>query len=81
MSLRKIGAVALRRMMGGWRAEGSRVPAYREIEQSLKLLILDGQLPIGVRLPGERNLSPGLGVSLTSITAAYAALMEGGFLE
>lgn len=81
MSLRKIGAASLRRMMGGWRAEGSRVPAYREIEQSLKLLILDGQLPIGVRLPGERNLAPELGVSRTTISAAYAALKDEGFLE
>ncbi len=81
MSLRKIGAVALRRMMGGWRAENSRVPAYREIEQSLKLLILDGQLPIGVRLPGERNLAPELQVSRTTISAAYAMLRDEGFLE
>lgn len=80
MSSRRIGATSLRRMMGGWQAGSSRAPTYRQIEQALKLLILDGRLPIGVRLPGERNLAPELGVSRTTVTAAYAGLRDQGFL-
>ena len=80
MHARKVGAASLRRMMGGWHEGSSRAPAYRQIEQSLKLLIMDGRLPIGVRLPGERNLAPELGVSRTTVAAAYAELRERGFL-
>lgn len=80
MISRRIGAASLRKMMGGWNSGASRAPAYRQIEQSLKLLILDGRLPIGVRMPGERNLAPELGVSRTTIAAAYAGLRDKGFL-
>lgn len=80
MSTRKIGAASLRKLMGGWLSGSSRAPAYRQIEQSLKLLILDGRLPIGARLPGERNLAPELGVSRTTISAAYGELREQGYL-
>jgi DNA-binding transcriptional MocR family regulator len=80
MASRKIGAASLQRLMGGWRTEPGRLPAYRQIEQALRLLVLDGRLPIGIRLPGERNLAPELGVSRTTIAAAYAELREQGFL-
>lgn len=79
MTTRKIGAASLARLMGGWRAEGARLPAYRQIQQALRLLILDGRLPIGIRLPGERHLATELGVSRTTVAAAYAALRESGF--
>jgi DNA-binding transcriptional MocR family regulator len=75
-----MGAASLARLMGGWQSESGRAPAYRQIEQALRLLILDGRLPIGIRLPGERTLAPELGVSRTTIAAAYAGLREHGFL-
>lgn len=80
MTLRKIGAGSLARLMGGWKAEDSRLPAYRQIQQALRLLILDGRMPIGIRLPGERQLAAALGVSRTTVTAAYSALRELGFI-
>jgi DNA-binding transcriptional MocR family regulator len=80
MTARKIGAASLKRLMGGWQAQSGREPTYRQIEQALRLLILDGRLPIGVRLPGERNLAPELGVSRTTIATAYAQLRDQGFL-
>lgn len=80
MIARKIGASSLQRLMGGWHADASRAPTYRQIEQALRLLILDGRLPIGARLPGERQLAPELGVSRTTISAAYSELREQGFL-
>jgi len=80
MTARKIGTASLQRLMGGWHAESARAPAYRQIEQALKLLILDGRLPIGMRLPGERNLADALGVSRTTVATSYAELREHGFL-
>lgn len=80
MSARKIGAGSLQRLMGGWRADSARAPTYRQIEQALRLLILDGRLPVGIRLPGERLLAPELGVSRTTVTAAYAGLRAQGFI-
>jgi DNA-binding transcriptional MocR family regulator len=80
MITRKIGAASLQRLMSGWRPEAGRAPTYRQIEQALRLLILDGRLPIGIRLPGERNLADTLGVSRTTVAASYAELRQHGFL-
>lgn len=80
MLSRKIGANSLSRLMGGWQADSARGPAYRQIQQALRLLILDGRLPIGLRLPGERNLAEALDVSRTTIAAAYAELRDLGYL-
>jgi DNA-binding transcriptional MocR family regulator len=80
MATRKIGAASLHRLMGGWRGDSVRTPTYRQIEQALRLLILDGRLPVGIRLPGERLLAPELGVSRTTVTAAYAGLRDQGFV-
>lgn len=80
MTTRKIGAASLQRLMSGWRPETGRAPTYRQIEQALRLLILDGRLPIGIRLPGERNLADTLGVSRTTVAASYAELRQHGFL-
>lgn len=66
--------------MGGWQAAAGRGPAYRQIQQALRLLILDGRLPIGLRLPGERNLAEALDVSRTTVAAAYGELRDLGFL-
>src|SRR3954447_13579223 len=65
------------RLLGSWRASG---PAYASLARALRLLVLDGRLPLRTRLPGERELADALGVSRTTATAAYAALREEGFL-
>lgn len=78
--MRKIGATSLQRLMGGWRLATARAPTYRQIEQALRLLILDGRLPVGIRLPGERLLAPELGVSRTTVAAAYAGLRAQGYI-
>ncbi|WP_294121729.1 PLP-dependent aminotransferase family protein [Sphingomonas sp.] len=77
---RKIGATSLSRLMGGWQADSTRGPAYRQIQQALRLLILDGRLPIGLRLPGERNLASALDVSRTTVATAYGELRDLGFI-
>jgi len=80
MTGRKIGATSLSRLMGSWHADAARGPAYRQIQQALRLLILDGRLPIGLRLPGERNLADALDVSRTTVATAYAELRDLGFI-
>src|SRR3954471_1322686 len=67
----------LARMLGAWR---SSRPGYVSLAEAIRLLVLDGRLPLHTRLPGERELAEALGVSRTTATAAYAALREDGFL-
>ena len=57
-----------------------RSPAYRGLAEGLRVLITDGRVPVGVRLPSERELTDALGVSRTTVTRAYAELREHGFL-
>src|SRR4051794_36023564 len=68
----------LARLLGAWRSGG---PAYAALAAAIRLLVLDGRLPLRTRLPGERELAAALGVSRTTAAAAYAALRDGGFLE
>ncbi|HWK26816.1 MAG TPA: PLP-dependent aminotransferase family protein [Solirubrobacter sp.] len=75
---RSLSGPHLARLLGAWRAPGS--PAYASLARALRLLVLDGRLPLRTRLPGERELAEALGVSRTTATAAYAALREEGFL-
>ena len=42
--------------------------------------LVDGQLPVRVRLPSERDLAAELGVSRTTVTSAYERLRADGFL-
>jgi DNA-binding transcriptional MocR family regulator len=55
-------------------------PAYRGLAESLRVVITDGRIPAGVRLPSERQLTEVLGVSRTTVTRAYAQLRDHGFL-
>lgn len=55
-------------------------PVYRDLAERLRLLVIDGQLPDGLRLPSERDLSRALGVSRTTVTACYALLRDLGVL-
>ena len=55
-------------------------PAYRGLADALRLLVADGRLPVGTRLPSERELTGALGVSRTTVTRAYAELRDRGYL-
>src|SRR4051794_149786 len=74
---RGLSGPPLARLLGAWR---SARPAYVALAAAVRLLILDGRLPLGTRLPGERDLAAALGVSRTTAAAAYAALRDEGFL-
>lgn len=56
-------------------------PAYASLADGLRLLIADGRIPVGTRLPSERELTGALGVSRTTVTRAYAVLKDAGYLE
>ncbi|HMM93890.1 PLP-dependent aminotransferase family protein [Phycicoccus sp.] len=55
-------------------------PAYRALADALRLAIADGRVPVGARLPSERDLTRPLGVSRTTVTRAYDVLRESGYL-
>jgi DNA-binding transcriptional MocR family regulator len=44
----------------------------------VRLLVLDGRLAVGVRLPPERELASALGISRTTVSAAYDLLRTSG---
>jgi DNA-binding transcriptional MocR family regulator len=56
-----------------------RSPAYAGLAARLRLLIAGGRVDLDLRLPSERDLCVALGVSRTTVTRAYAALVEAGF--
>lgn len=67
----------LDRLLPAWR-HGR--PTYRALAESIRRLVLDGQLPPGVQLPSERELARSLRASRTTVAGAYACLREAGFL-
>jgi len=69
----------LARLLGQWNVGAS--PAYRELADVVRLLILDGRVALDVALPSERSLAAALGISRTTVTAAYALLRDQGFLS
>ncbi len=56
-------------------------PLYVGVAERLRLLVTDGRVPDGTRLPSERELASSLGLSRTTTTRAYAELREAGLLE
>jgi DNA-binding transcriptional MocR family regulator len=74
---RALSGPHLARLLGTWR---SARPGYVALAAAIRLLVLDGRLPLRTRLPGERELAAALGVSRTTAAAAYAALRDEGFL-
>jgi len=74
-----LSARALALLMVDWRR--STGPAYLALADRIRLLVLDGRIPLGTRLPAERELAAQLRLSRTTVSAAYAELRDGGYLE
>lgn len=72
-------ARALAAALGPWRVDA--VPAYQALADRVRLLVLDGRLVLGTRLPAERELASQLDLSRTTVTAAYTRLRDGGYLD
>ena len=75
-----ISARILASMLRGWR-ETSTSPAYLALADRIRLLILDGRIPLGTRIPAERDLAAHLGISRTTVSASYGELREAGYLD
>ncbi len=73
-----LSARALALLLVGWRDGGV---AYAALADRIRLLILDGRVASGTRLPAERELAAQLQVSRTTVTAAYAELRATGHLS
>ncbi|HEX8511319.1 MAG TPA: winged helix-turn-helix domain-containing protein, partial [Propionibacteriaceae bacterium] len=56
-------------------------PTYQSLAQRLSLLIVDGRLNAGVRMPGERDFAAALHLSRSTVAAAYLKLKENGYLQ
>ena len=81
MPARALDVNLLARELGNWRTSSRSGPAYHGLADAIRLLIVDGRLPVGARLPSERALADTLRVSRTTVTAAYAQLREDGYLN
>ncbi len=58
----------------------SPIPIYRQIENTLRRLILDGTLSSGRKLPSTRELAMELGVSRITVKSVYEQLVAEGYL-
>jgi DNA-binding transcriptional MocR family regulator len=72
----------LARLLGQWHALPGRrrSPDYVALAGAVRGLLADGRLPLGVRLPAERELAEALKVSRTTVSAAYRELRGTGHL-
>ncbi|WP_267422089.1 MULTISPECIES: MocR-like transcription factor YczR [unclassified Curtobacterium] len=66
-------------LLSEWRTD-SDATAYGALADAVRVLVIDGRVPLGARLPAERGLAEALGVSRTTVANAYARLREDGFL-
>lgn len=73
----------LARLLGQWHALPARrrSPDYVALAGAVRGLLTDGRLALGVRLPAERELAEALGISRTTVSAAYRELRESGHLS
>jgi DNA-binding transcriptional MocR family regulator len=81
MGARALDVGLLARELGNWRTSSHSGPAYQGLADGIRMLIIDGRLPVGARLPSERALADTLRVSRTTVTAAYTQLREDGYLN
>ena len=77
MAVSTTTAAALSSLVG--RVSEDRPPLYAALADRLRLLVTDGRLPVGCRLPPERELALALHVSRATVSAAYARLREQGW--
>ncbi|MFF1632776.1 PLP-dependent aminotransferase family protein [Leifsonia sp. NPDC058248] len=74
----QLTARSLETLLGEWQGNGAH---YQALADRVRLLVLDGRIPIDTRLPAERDLAGRLELSRTTVTAAYRELREAGFVD
>ncbi|WP_246127556.1 PLP-dependent aminotransferase family protein [Amycolatopsis rhizosphaerae] len=75
----RISGGRLATLLGSWR-HGGRQGAV-DLATAIELQVADGHLPVGTRLPAERELAEALGVSRTLIGTALDRLRELGVVS
>jgi len=81
MAARALEPAIVARELGNWRTSSRSGPTYQGLADGLRMLVVDGRLPVGARLPSERALADALRVSRTTVTAAYTELRDDGYLH
>jgi GntR family transcriptional regulator len=59
----------------------SPVPAYRQIVDAIRVLLVEGTLLPGAQLPSVRRLAMELGVHFNTVGEAYRTLADEGWLD
>ena len=59
----------------------SAVPAYRQIVDGLRILLVKGKLAAGSELPSVRRMALDLGVHFNTVAEAYRTLADEGWLD
>jgi DNA-binding transcriptional MocR family regulator len=78
---RRLDVDLLARELGNWRTSSNSGPAYQGLSDGLRMLIVDGRVPVGAQVPSERALADALRVSRTTVTAAYTQMRDDGYLN
>src|SRR3954464_2883570 len=81
MHARALDVDLLVRELGNWRTSSRSGPAYYGLADAIRLLIVDGRIPVGAGLPSGGAVADALRVSRTPVTAASAQLREDGYLN
>jgi DNA-binding transcriptional MocR family regulator len=77
---RRIGARSFARLLGNWRPPGGKGLAGA-LADRIRLLVVDGRLPLQTRLPAERELAAAIAVSRTTVATSYETLRSAGVLR
>jgi hypothetical protein len=75
-----LSARSLALQLGAWRPGGA-TPLYEALADRIRLLVLDGRISLGTRLPAERLLAEHESLSRTTVAGAYARLRELGYAQ
>jgi GntR family transcriptional regulator len=59
----------------------SPVPAYRQIVDAIRVLLVEGALAPGTALPSVRRLAMDLGVHFNTVGEAYRQLADEGWID
>ena len=69
-------------LLSGFNIEkNTSVPIYRQLDGSLRRLILSGTLAPGQKLPSTRELSNDLGISRITVKSVYEQLVAEGYAQ
>ncbi|MQA10509.1 MAG: aminotransferase class I/II-fold pyridoxal phosphate-dependent enzyme [Pseudonocardiaceae bacterium] len=75
----RVSGRRLATLLGNWRSGGSRHGAA-DLAAGIELLVLDGRLPAGTRLPAEREMAESIAISRTMVAAALETLRDEGLV-